>query len=68
MSDVTSVENDLRAIEAINQRDVSAALAGDTAAMMSQWTDDFIMLQPAGPILRGRAASACGRRRDDDQR
>jgi uncharacterized protein (TIGR02246 family) len=53
-----SVENDLRAIEALNQRDVKAALAGDTATMMSQWTDDIVLLQPAGPILRGRSAAA----------
>lgn len=58
MADVSSVENDLRAIEAVNQRDVEAALAGDTARMMSQWTDDFVLLQPAGPILRGRSTIA----------
>ena len=58
MSDLPSVENDLQAIEAVNQRDVKAALAGDTASMMSQWTDDFVLLQPAGPILRGRSAIA----------
>jgi uncharacterized protein (TIGR02246 family) len=58
MSDPSSVENDLRAIDALNQRDVQAALAGDTAAMMSQWTDDFVLLQPVGPILRGRSAIA----------
>jgi ketosteroid isomerase-like protein len=58
MSDVSSVEKDLRAIEAVNQRDVQAALASDTAAMMSQWTDDFVLLQPVGPILRGRSTIA----------
>lgn len=58
MSDFSSIENDLRAIEAINQRDVQAGLAGDTATMMSQWTDDFVLLQPAGPILRGRSTIA----------
>jgi uncharacterized protein (TIGR02246 family) len=58
MSDPSSLENDLRAIEAVNQRDVKAALAGDTVTMMSQWTDDFVLLQPAGPILRGRSAIA----------
>lgn len=26
--------------------------------MMSQWTDDFVLLQPAGPILRGRSTIA----------
>ena len=49
MSDLSSLENDLRAIEAVSQRDVEAALAGDTATMMSQWTDDFVLLQPEGP-------------------
>jgi uncharacterized protein (TIGR02246 family) len=58
MSDLSSVENDLRAIEAITQRDLQAALAGDTAMMMSQWTDDIVLLPPAGPIVRGRSASA----------
>jgi uncharacterized protein (TIGR02246 family) len=58
MSDESSVENDLRGIEALSQRDVEAALAGDTATMMSQWTDDIVLLQPAGPILRGRRAAA----------
>jgi ketosteroid isomerase-like protein len=58
MSDVSSLENDLRAIEAINQRDVDAALANDADLMMSQWTDDFVLLAPAGPIMRGRAAIA----------
>jgi ketosteroid isomerase-like protein len=26
--------------------------------MMSQWTDDFVLLPPAGPILRGRSVIA----------
>jgi uncharacterized protein (TIGR02246 family) len=54
MSDL-SMENDLRAIEAINQRDMQFALAGDKAMMMSQWADDIVLLPPAGPIMRGRA-------------
>ena len=58
MSDLSSVENDLRAIEAINQRDVQFALANDAAMMMSQWTDDFVLLPAAGPILRGRSVIA----------
>ena len=58
MSGLPSVENDLRAIEAINQRDVQFAKAGDKAGMMSQWTDDFVLLPPAGPILRGRSVIA----------
>jgi len=53
-----TLEEDLRAIEAINQRDVQYAKANDPAMMMSQWTDDFVLLQPAGPILRGRSTIA----------
>jgi len=58
MSHSSRVENDLRAIEAINQRDVQFALSGDQAMMMSQWTDDFVLLPPAGPVLRGRGVIA----------
>ena len=53
-----SLEEDLRAIEAINQRDVQYAKANDPVRMMSQWTDDFVVLPPVGPIMRGRAAIA----------
>ena len=58
MSNLSSLENDLRAIEAINQRDVQYALANDAAMMMSQWTDDIVLLPPAGPIQRGRSVIA----------
>lgn len=58
MPDPTSLENDLRAIEAINQREVQASQAGDPAKLMSQWTDDFVLLLPEGPIMRGRSAIA----------
>jgi uncharacterized protein (TIGR02246 family) len=58
MSKSPSAENDLRAIEAINQRDVQFALANDAAMMMSQWTDDFVLLPPARPIMRGRSVIA----------
>ena len=58
MSNVSSVENDLRAIEAINQRDMQFALAGDSAMMMSQWTDDTVSIPPAGAIQRGRSVIA----------
>jgi uncharacterized protein (TIGR02246 family) len=58
MSHVYSLENDLRAIDEINQRDVQFALASDAAMMMSQWTDDFVLLPAAGPIMRGRSAIA----------
>src|ERR1051325_10150631 len=52
------LEADLRAIEAINERDVQFALANDSDNMMSQWADDIVLLQPAGPIMRGRQAIA----------
>ena len=58
MSDLSSLEADLHAIELINQRDVQFALANDAAMMMSQWTDDFVLLPAAGPIMRGRHAIA----------
>lgn len=53
-----TLEEDLRAIEAINQRDVQFALANDSAKMMSQWADDIVLLQPGAPILRGRRTIA----------
>jgi uncharacterized protein (TIGR02246 family) len=58
MSDVSSVENDLRAIDVVNRRDVQFALANDADMMMSQWTDDIVLLQSGAPIMRGRAAIA----------
>ena len=53
-----TLEEDLRAIKAIDQRDVQFALANDPAKMMSQWTDEIVLLQPGAPIMRGRTAIA----------
>lgn len=47
----------IRAIEALNQHDIDAALAGDIEAVFSQWTEDFVVLSAVGPIIRGRAAN-----------
>ena len=58
MSYVSSVDHDVRAIEAVNQRDVQFALANDADKMMSQWTDDVVLLPSEGPIMRGRDAIA----------
>jgi ketosteroid isomerase-like protein len=58
MSGSTSLENDIRAIEALNRRDVEAVLSGDTEKMMSQWSENFVVLPPVGPIVRGRSANA----------
>jgi ketosteroid isomerase-like protein len=54
----SSRDSDLRAIEALNQHDINAVMASDLAAIASQWTDDFVILPSAGPIVRGRAANA----------
>jgi ketosteroid isomerase-like protein len=58
MCNDSNIEADRRAIEALNQHDVQAALASDVEAIVSQWTDDFVVIPPAGPIVRGRAANA----------
>jgi ketosteroid isomerase-like protein len=58
MSNTPTLEADLRAIEALNQQDVDAALAGDIDTITSQWTEDFVVLPSGGPIVRGRAANA----------
>jgi ketosteroid isomerase-like protein len=49
-------DDDLRAIEALNQHDVDAVLAGDTQAIASQWTDDFVVLSSRATV-RGKAAN-----------
>lgn len=53
-----TLEEDLRAIEEIGQRDMRFAIANDPTMMMSQWTDDIVLLQPVGPVLRGRETIA----------
>lgn len=53
-----TLQDDLRAIEALNQHDVKAVMAGDIFAITSQWTDDFVVLPPSGPARRGRVANA----------
>ena len=58
MSELFSLERDLRAIDDVNTRDVQFALANDADRMMSQWTDDIVLLQAGAPIMRGRATIA----------
>jgi ketosteroid isomerase-like protein len=53
-----NLEADRRAIEALNDHDVKAALANNVEAIVSQWTDDFVVIPAAGPIVRGRSANA----------
>ena len=49
VSSESSHEADWRAIEALNDHDVKAALASDVEAIVSQWTDDFTVIPPVGP-------------------
>ena len=46
-----------RAIEALNQHDIKAAMAGDVDAVIAQWSDGFVQIPAAGPVIRGRAAN-----------
>ena len=48
---------DISAIEALNRHDVTAALASDIEAIVSQWSEDFVLLPQAGEFVRGRAAN-----------
>jgi len=57
MPNQPSLEADRRAIEALNQQDIKAVMASDIATITSQWTDDFVVLPSAGPIVRGRKAN-----------
>src|SRR5687768_16813461 len=57
MRDPTSLEKDLRAIQALNQRHIEAVLSSDIDAVMSLWSDNFTILPPVGPIVRGRRAN-----------
>lgn len=57
MPDTKDPESDLRAIEALNQRHIAAVLANDMEAVMSEWSDDFSVLPPVGPIVHGRRAN-----------
>ena len=51
-----TLDDDVRAIQALNQHDVQAVLSGDTRAITSQWTDDFVVLS-SGSIVRGKDAN-----------
>jgi ketosteroid isomerase-like protein len=58
-----SVEADLLAIEALNKHDVKAAMESDIDAVTTQWSEDFVVLPPVGPIIRGRSANVEGAER-----
>ena len=50
-------EEELRAIEALNRHDVHAVLSSDFDALVSQWTEDFVVISPRA-VVRGRSANA----------
>jgi ketosteroid isomerase-like protein len=56
MSQSISPEDDLRAIERLNQAEVRAVLANDVRSLMSLWSDDLVLLPPVGPIQRVRSS------------
>jgi len=57
MSVLPVYDADRRAIEALNQQDVNAVIAGDVTTIVTQWTEDFVVLT-AESIVRGRSANA----------
>jgi ketosteroid isomerase-like protein len=59
-------DDDLRAIQALNQHDVDAVLAGDLRAITSQWTDDFVVLSSRATI-RGKEANTAVIERSAEQ-
>ncbi len=60
MESPLTADEDRRAIEALNDHDVKATLASDVDAIVSQWTEDLVVIPPVGSIVRGRAAIAAG--------
>jgi uncharacterized protein (TIGR02246 family) len=62
-----TLEEDLRAIEALHRHDIDAVLAGDPMALVPQWTEDLVAILPTGSVLRGRAAYAAFAEQTRDQ-
>jgi ketosteroid isomerase-like protein len=67
MSNNSNPDADRLAIEALNQHDVKATLALDVKAIISQWTDDFVVIPGTGDIVRGRSANAANAERSMEQ-
>jgi len=61
------VDADRLAIETLNEHDVKATMACDLNAIVSQWTDDFVVIPGTGDIVRGRSANAANAERAMDQ-
>ena len=67
MPDVTTRDHDLRAIRALNQRHIDAFLSSDLDAVIALWSDDFTLIPPSGPVVRGGSANAEIVRRGSEQ-
>ena len=67
MSDNSNPDADRLAIEALNAHDVKATIAQDLKAIVSQWTDDFVVIPGTGDIVRGRSANAANAERAMEQ-
>ena len=67
MSDNSNLDADRLAIEALNDHDVKATMAQDLKAIVSQWTDDFVVIPGTGDIVRGRSANAASAERAMEQ-
>jgi len=67
MSDNSNLDADRLAIEALNQHDVAATMAQDLRAIVSQWTDDFVVIPGTGDIVRGRSVNAANAERAMEQ-
>ena len=53
----TNSEADMASIARLHASDERAVLSGDTAALISLWTDDIVAMVPGQPIRRGRPAN-----------
>jgi uncharacterized protein (TIGR02246 family) len=67
MSSNANPDADRLAIEALNQHDVKATLAQDLKAIVSQWTEDFVVIPGTGDIVRGRSVNAANAERAMEQ-
>jgi len=67
MSDSSNLDVDRLAIEALNAHDVRATMACDLEALVSQWTDEFVVIPGTGDIVRGRSANAANAERAMEQ-
>ena len=56
-SPAKKIEADMASIARLHASDERAVLSGDTATLVSLWTDDIVAIAPGQPIRRGRPAN-----------